>query len=244
MVIDPHLTSVPSSSGKAKPSAEPSLPDSDPPQEVGADKSVTQHMGNAAFGTASSFSLMEQVKSLAKVARKSRAVRIIPGLNLAVVALESYNAAKKLKEGDPVVAVTSAGNAAGCLGTFLDTTGKATLLTGKFSAMARFLHMGAAFSILGGALGLVAGKVEIERGLKIKRAGGTGRTLTMGMLDVTSGLTSMSGAVLVASGVGGPLGIGLLIASGLCDIAGIAADYLGKKSDMHAETQGSTPPAG
>jgi hypothetical protein len=93
--------------------------------------------------------------------------------------------------------------------------------------MAAKMSIGLGF--LGGALGIAAGTVEIQQGLKIKNAGGGNRTITMGILDMASGITSATGTILLATGVGAPLGIGLMLASGVYDLSGIAVDYLGHK---------------
>lgn len=191
-------------------------PSEEPVDEIGASKSVTQHLGNAGFGSAS-------LGALTGGMARSRLARYMPGLNVGVAALETYNASKKLLQGEPIVAMTHAGNAAGCVGAMLDQAGGLLVTTGAPRGL------GVAMGMVGGALGLAAGTVEVRQGLAIRRAGGAGRTLAMGVLDLASGTTSLVGAGLAAARVGGALGPALLIGAGLCDLSGIAVDYLGHR---------------
>jgi hypothetical protein len=202
--------------------------------EVGLEKDSIQHAGNATFGTASVAALTSNVGELAGitgVASRIPGSRLIPGLNLLVVGVESYNAARKLAQGDHLVAATHAGNASGCMGAFL-SEGKALNFASKVAKVGRMSALagvGAGLGFVGGVLGIAAGQAEIRQGLKNVKAGGTNRTLMMGILDVTSGVTSAIGSILLATGIGGPLGLGLLMVSGACDLAGIGADYLGAR---------------
>lgn len=196
-------------------------------KEVGQDKYITQHVGNAAFGAASAMALFSTFDELARLGAKSRIARFIPGLNLFASSVEGLNATRKLIEGDTVVAAVHSGNALGCLASFLENSGMTARTAGILGKMGAGLAVG--LSVVGGALGIAAGAAEIKKGLKIREAGGSNRTLTMGILDMTSGISSITAAVLMGTGVGVPAGIGLLIVAGICDLAGIAVDYLGHK---------------
>jgi len=186
--------------------------------EVGLHKTPRQHLGNAAFGTASALSTLGHAKKLLQLSGATPLGKIVPGLNLGVVALEGSNALQKYREGDTVVAATSAGNAVGCLSTFFDETAFLALTSRK-------LGLGASLALAGGLLGLGAGAVEVRQGLKVKRQTGSSRTLTMGVLDIASGVASLSGAAAALRG-GGALGPALLLTAGLIDAGGIAVDYL------------------
>ncbi|MCE1248316.1 MAG: hypothetical protein LWY06_16870 [Firmicutes bacterium] len=197
------------------------------PKEVGMDKETTQHIGNAGFGTASAISLGSTVSAAAGVGSKTGLIKLVPGLNFAVASIESYNAIKMMSKGEDVVAASHTGNAAGCMSGFLAETKLTANSVGLMGKLASKMAIGLGF--LGGALGIAAGTVEISKGLEIKKAGGGNRTLTMGLLDMASGVTSATGTILIATGVGATLGIGLILASGVYDLSGIAVDYLGHK---------------
>jgi len=196
-------------------------------KEVGMEKETTQHIGNAGFGTTSVISMSTTVGKAAGIGAKAKFLKYVPGLNLAVASIEGYNAVKMMSKGDEVVAATHTGNAAGCMSGFLSEAKITTKAAGIMGKLASRLSVGLGF--MGGALGIAAGTVEISKGMEIKKAGGGSRTLTMGILDVASGITSATGTILLATGVGSALGIGLIIASGAYDLSGIAVDYMGHK---------------
>jgi hypothetical protein len=199
-----------------------------PPAEVGADKTVSQHVGNAGFGAASVAAFTDSMGTLIEAATEMPGVEMVPGLNLAVVAVEGYNSMNKLKQHDPIVAATSGGNAAGALGTFL---GQMSIMTNQ----GYLLGVGAGVGAIGGALGIAAGVAEIKAGREIREAGGSSRTLVMGCLDMTSGTVSLAGAGAMALGAG-PLGVGLMMGANVVDLAGIGVDYLWKRAQKsHAE---------
>lgn len=211
------------------PERQPSQPGSvsppdETPREIGTEKELSQHVGNAGFGISSVASIAGK---LGKVSRVAKAFKFVPGINLSVAAIESYNSAKKFKNNEPLVATSSAGNAAGCFGGFFEEFGAASLARGRAVSSGRFVNVGVALGVLGGALGIAAGAFEIKHGMKIKEASGSTRTLKMGYLDIASGITSLAGTALAATG--SPLGIPLMVTSGFCDLAGIAMDYLGRK---------------
>jgi len=193
--------------------------------EIGAVKTASQHVGNIGFGLASAIAFGSQVRNLFRHAAPSlKLAALAPVLHLGVTAVEGYNAAKKYREGDPVVAATAAGNAVGCCAAFLET-GAAMAMLGERSGLA--VAMGAT----GGALGLGAGLVEVRQGLQNLKAGGSSRVLLMGMLDISSGLTSFAGAAVALKGIKGPLGPALMLAASTIDMSGIAIDYLGAKGN-------------
>jgi len=161
-------------------------------------------------------------------------VEAVPGLNLGVAAVESYNSIHNLKQHHPIVAATSAGNAAGSLGTFLAQVSMGSALMGSQSAM--LLGAGSVLGAIGGGLGIGAGVAEIRKGREIREATGSSRTLMMGYLDIASGVTSLSGAAAMATGAG-PLGISLMMLANLVDLTGIGVDYLWKKSEQQSEKQ-------
>ncbi|MFN8607768.1 MAG: hypothetical protein U0931_09560 [Vulcanimicrobiota bacterium] len=184
---------------------------------MGADKTHTQHVGNAAFGLASLFGTLGNVRALANVAGASPAGRLLPGLNLVAAGVEGYNAVRKHRAGEHVVAMTAAGNSLGCLSSFL---GESSLLALRSGGSA----LPAALAAGGGVLGLVAGTIELRQGLANRKLTGSSRTLAMGVLDLTSGVVSLAGSALLARHRG--LGMTMLIGSGLVDLAGIGVDYL------------------
>lgn len=200
-------------------------PEKEPPKEVGADKTPSQHAGNAAFGLASVLGTVGNIKKLAAISKVGPIARFVPGLNLVAASIEGVNAMRKYRAGDHVVAMTAAGNSVGCMSSFLSESSVLALRMQRDSTSS-------ALATAGGVLGLVAGGIEIHQGLKIKKETGSSRTLTMGALDISSGLTSLTGAVLVAKGNFRNLGMTMLIGSGVIDLAGIGVDYLwptGKK---------------
>ena len=185
--------------------------------EIGLEKSKSQHLGNAAFGLASLLGTMRNVRSLAHLAGASPVGRLVPGINLVAAGVEGFNAARKFHAGDRVVALTAAGNSLGCMSSFL---GESSLLALRASGTG----MAASLAAGGGVLGLVAGGIEVKQGLSHKRATGSCRTLAMGVLDLTSGVVSLTGSALLARHRG--LGMSMLIGSGVIDLAGIGVDYL------------------
>lgn len=191
--------------------------------EIGAVKTASQHMGNIGFGLASALAFGSQARNLFKHAAPSmKLAAIAPMLHLGVTIIEGYNADKKHREGDNVVAATHAGNAVGCFAAFLET-GAAMALIGEKSGLA--VAMGAT----GGALGLGAGLVEVRQGMKNVKAGGSHRVLLMGALDIASGFTSFAGAAVALKGLKGPLAPALMLVASTIDMSGIAIDYLGAK---------------
>jgi hypothetical protein len=200
--------------------------------EIGADRTVSQHIGNIAFGTSSLSALAGKLKPVLRLAGEPRIAQYIPGLNLGVTAIETFNAAERLQKKDHIAAATSAGNAAGCMAGVLEEAAMASVLSSKYGHKGKLLGVGVAFGIVGGGLGMAVGAAEIEKGLNIKAAGGSHRTLTMGILDMTSGLASTTGAILTATGgPGAAIGIPLLVTAGICDVAGVFVDYFGKRSE-------------
>ncbi|MBT9585049.1 hypothetical protein IV102_17025 [bacterium] len=200
------------------------------PAEVGGEKTLTQHLGNAGFGASSVAAFTDSMGTMLDTVVSFPGVEAVPGLNLGVAAIETYNSVKKLKEHDPIVAATSAGNAAGSLGTFLAQVSLAPALLARNGAIRSglLLGMGAALGAVGGGLGIAAGVAEIRKGLEIKEAGGSSRTLVMGCLDISSGVTSLAGAGAMAMGAA-PVGITLMMLANLIDVAGIGVDYLWKR---------------
>ena len=191
-----------------------------PPQEhkeVGADKTHTQHVGNAAFGMASFLSTMGNVRALANIAGASPLGRLLPGLNLVAAGVEGYNALRKHQAGDHVVAMTAAGNSVGCLSSFLAESSLLALRSGGAG-------LPAALAAAGGVLGLVAGTIEVKQGVVNRKATGSSRTLAMGVLDLTSGVVSLAGSAFLARHRA--LGMSMLIGSGMVDLTGIGVDYL------------------
>jgi hypothetical protein len=166
------------------------------PSEIGEEKEHTQHISNAAFGASSVVTMGKNLKTLVKISSKSKIARFVPGLNFGVAGLETYHAIKFLKKGEPVVAATSAGNAAGCMSSFLEESGTISMLASNATQMTALRVGASVFGVMGGVLGIVAGVKEIKEGKKIKEATGSNRTLTMGILDIASGVTSLTGSPL------------------------------------------------
>ena len=160
---------------------------------------------------------MGNVRSLAHLAGASPVGRLVPGINLVAAGVEGYNAVKKHRAGDHVVAMTAAGNSLGCMSSFLSESSLIALRSGGAG-------MPAALAAGGGLLGLVAGTIEVKQGLANKRATGSSRTLAMGVLDLTSGAVSLTGSALLARHRA--LGMSMLIGSGIVDLCGIGVDYL------------------
>lgn len=199
----------------------------DIPAEVGGEKTVTQHVGNAGFGACSVAAFTDSLGTAMDTVVHFPGVEAVPGLNLGTACIEGYNSIRKLKEGDTIVAATSGGNAVGSLGTFLAQLSMAPTLIGAGKS-ATLLGLGAALGAVGGGLGIAAGIAEIRKGKEILAAGGSSRTMVMGMLDITSGVTSLAGAGAMAMGAA-PVGICLMMAANVVDLAGIGVDYLWKK---------------
>lgn len=220
---DVRIQSLPPRPTPPKKQPDPKRPQE--PREVGAEKTGSQHAGNVAFGLASVLGTVGHIKKLAAISKVGPVARFVPGLNLAAAGIEGVNAMRKYRAGDHVVAMTAAGNSVGCLSSFLSESSLVALRMQRDATSS-------ALATAGGLLGLVAGGIEINQGLKLKKSTGSSRTLTMGVLDITSGLVSLTGAVLVGRGMHRNLGMTMLIGSGVIDIAGIGVDYLwptGKK---------------
>lgn len=157
------------------------------------------------------------MRALARVAGTSPAGRLVPGLNLVAAGVEGFNAVRKHRAGEHVVALTAAGNSLGCLSSFLGESSLVALRSGGAG-------LPAALAAAGGVLGLVAGSIEVKQGLSNRKLTGSSRTLAMGILDLTSGVVSLTGSALLARHRA--LGMSMLIGSGLVDMAGIGVDYL------------------
>lgn len=203
----------------------------DPCDEVGLEKTPLQHVGNTGFGSTSVANIIGHGSKLLKAGSKVKFLRAVPLLNVGIVAVETVNATRKIKEKDFVVAATHAGNAAGCAGAIVESAAAVSAFAGNKGHHPAFTGVGIALGLIGGALGIGAGAVEINRGLKIRAQTGSNRTLTMGLLDIASGVTSATGAVLASTGAALPVVLSFLIGASLFDIAGIAVDYLGKRRD-------------
>lgn len=193
--------------------------------ELGSDKTVSQHIGNAGFGTCSAAAFGEGVLGLVDAAVQLPGAELVPGLNVGVAALEGYNSVMKLRQQEPVVAALSAGNALGALGTFLGQLAAGQALVSLHAASsAALLGAGATCGLLAGGLGIAAGVAEIKKG----RESGSQRIQVMGCLDMTSGVVSLAGAGAMAMGAA-PIGVGLLMLANVVDLAGIGVDYLWDK---------------
>ena len=193
--------------------------------ELGANKTVAQHIGNAGFGLSSVAAFSDGLTTLVDTAAHLPGAELVPGLNVGVAAMEGYNSIKKLREHEPIVAATAAGNAMGTMGTFLGQVAAGHALFGwHLGGSAAVLGIGAGFGVLAGGLGIAAGVAEIKKG----RETDSSRVTTMGCLDITSGVVSLTGAAAMASGSPG-VGVSLLMLSNLVDLAGIGVDYLWKK---------------
>lgn len=209
------------------------------PAEVGGEKTLTQHVGNAGFGASSVAAFTDSLSTTMDTVVHFPGMEAVPGLNLGVACVEGYNSIRKLKEGDKIVAATSGGNAVGSLGTFLAQVSMAPALVGAGRSSA-LLGLGAALGAVGGGLGIAAGIAEIRKGREILEAGGSSRTLMMGILDITSGVTSLAGAGAMAMGAA-PVGICLMMAANVVDLAGIGVDYLWKRFSRQAQPQETAP---
>jgi hypothetical protein len=209
----------------------PRIPISGPsPEEIGSHKTLSQHLGNAGFGASSVAAFADSMGTLMDTVVSFPGVEAVPGLNLGVAAIETYNSVHNLKEHEPLVAATSAGNALGCMGSFLAQVSLAPVLLRSHGLLSSglMLGLGAALGAVGGGLGIAAGVAEIRKGREIHQAGGSSRTLAMGCLDIASGVTSLAGAGAMAMGAA-PLGITLMMLANVVDVAGIGVDYLWKK---------------
>lgn len=202
------------------------------PGEIGADKTKTQHLANASFGLSSVYGLKNTILTAVGITSKCKFAKYVPGLNVGIAGIETYHAVKHLVKKDPVVAATSAGNAAGCMSSVLEEASTMSAFASGVRHSLAMKCMSSVLGLIGGALGIAAGTAEIKEGMKIKKAGGTGRTLTMGILDIASGITSATGGILLASGVGSVFGLPFLVAASICDLSGIAVDYMWKKSEQ------------
>ena len=185
--------------------------------EVGQGKTPVQHAGTVGIGLSSLANATRAAKAILRVTAETPIARLVPGLNLGVATVEGVNAFHMHKRGHHVEAGAHLGNAVGCFAGFLE----------EGSAWAMAAHqttLGSRLALTGGLLGLGVGLYEIRLGKQVMEQTGSRRTLVMGLLDAASGVTS-----LVASRVGGNLGMGLLLGSGILDLAGIAVDYKGDK---------------
>lgn len=216
------------------------LPKKTPPAEVGGEKTVTQHVGNAGFGACSVAAFTDSLGTAMDTVVNFPGAEVVPGLNLGVACVEGYNSIKKLREGDKIVAATAGGNAVGSLGTFMAQLSLAPALIGA-GRTGMMLGVGAALGAVGGGLGIAAGIAEIRKGREIMEAGGSSRTMVMGILDITSGVTSLAGAGAMAMGAA-PVGICLMMAANVVDLCGIGVDYLWKKLSGN-KSKGEAPEA-
>jgi len=87
-------------------------------------------VGNAAFGLASLLGTLGNVRALAHLAGASPVGRLVPGINLVAAGVEGYNAVKKHRAGDHLVAMTAAGNSLGCMSSFLGESSLIALRSG------------------------------------------------------------------------------------------------------------------
>ena len=208
----------------AVPSPEAAAQDEDT-VELGTHKTVSQHLGNAGFGVSSMAAFGDGISSLMDAAVNIPGAELVPGLNVGVAAMEGYNSIKKLREHEPIVAATSAGNALGTMGTFLGQVAVGHALVGwQTGSSAALLGVGATLGVLAGGLGIAAGVAEIKKGNESHSQ----RIKVMGCLDITSGVVSLAGAGAMAMGAA-PIGVGLMMLANLVDLAGIGVDYLWKK---------------
>ncbi|MFN8609593.1 MAG: hypothetical protein U0931_18785 [Vulcanimicrobiota bacterium] len=225
--------------GKA-PLAEPPAEAPQDTVELGANKTVSQHLGNAGFGVSSVAAFGDGFSSLLDTAAQIPGAELVPGLNVGVAAVEGYNSIKKLREHEPIVAATSAGNALGTLGTFLGQVAAGHALLGwHLGGSAAVLAVGSVAGLAAGALGIAAGVAEIKKGNESNST----RTKAMGCLDITSGVVSLAGAGAMAMGAA-PIGVGLLMLSNVVDLAGIGVDYLWKKLHLRkaGQAEQASPP--
>lgn len=212
----------PQSKAQAVDQAQPATEDT---VELGANKTVSQHLGNAGFGMSSVAAFGDGISNLMDAAAQIPGAELVPGLNVGVAAVEGYNSIKKLREHEPIVAATSAGNALGTFGTFLGQVAAGHALLGwGLGGNPAILGMGSVAGLFAGGLGIAAGVAEIKKGNETNST----RTKAMGCLDITSGIVSLAGAGAMAMGAA-PLGVGLMMLSNIVDLAGIGVDYLWKK---------------
>lgn len=203
--------------------------------ELGANKTVTQHLGNAGFGVSSLAAFGDGVSTLVDAAVNLPGAELVPGLNVGVAAMEGYNSVQKMRHHEPIMAALSAGNALGTMGTFLGQVAAGHALVGLHTgSSAALLGVGATFGLLAGGLGIAAGVAEIKKGHETNSQ----RTKVMGCLDITSGLVSLSGAGAMAMGAA-PVGIGLLMLANVFDLAGIGVDYLWNKLHQRKAAAGA-----
>lgn len=220
------------------PEDEAPLPVSEDSAELGAHKTVTQHLGNAGFGMSSVAAFGDGINALMSSAAQIPGAELVPGLNVGVAAVEGYNSIQKLREHEPIVAATSAGNALGSMGTFLGQVAAGhALVNWQVSNTSALLGVGAGFGVLAGGLGIAAGVAEIKQGRETHST----RTTAMGCLDISSGVVSLGGAAAMAAGAA-PLGVGLMMAANLVDVAGIGVDYLWKRMD-HKKSESTPDPS-
>ncbi len=193
--------------------------------EMGAHKTVAQHLGNAGFGMSSVAAFGDGLTTLMNTAAQIPGAELVPGLNVGVAAVEGYNSIKNFREHEPIVAATSAGNALGTMGTFMGQVAAGHALMGwQVGSSAAVLGMGAGFGLLAGGLGIAAGVAEIKKGHETQ----SNRITAMGCLDITSGVVSLTGAAAMATG-SAPVGVGLMMLANLVDLTGIGVDYLWKR---------------
>ncbi|MHB2015954.1 MAG: hypothetical protein ACYCW6_03300 [Candidatus Xenobia bacterium] len=213
------------SSVVSQPTARLAAPSPQPPAEVGDEKTPTQAAGNAGFAATSVLSL----GSFPQIGR------LVPGLNLVVGGIESYNGIQQACHGHHVQAAGHFGNAAGCLSSFGQDAARYASVFQKGSHGESLRHTmvtGAlALGYMGGMFGVWQGWKEIDRGLDIKRQTGTTRTLQMGLCDFTSGAATLAGITLRLTGLAPTVGLALLLGSSVCDLTSIGIDYLASRSE-------------
>lgn len=237
----PNLPKITLRSAAPPPEPEAPAPPDDDSVELGAHKTVAQHLGNAGFGMSSVAAFGDGLSTLMNTAAQIPGAELVPGLNVGVAAVEGYNSIKKLREHEPIVAATSAGNALGTMGTFMGQVAAGHALVGwQIGSSAAVLGVGAGFGLLAGGLGIAAGVAEIKKGHETHST----RTTAMGCLDISSGVVSLAGAAAMASG-SATVGVSLLMLANLVDLAGIGVDYLWKRLTRHKskETEPLPPPA-
>lgn len=185
-------------------------------EEVGENKTPFQHAGNAGFAAAS---VLGAVAS-------SRAGRMLPGLNLGVAAFEGYNAVATQRKGEHIAAMGHAGNATGCLSSFLEDGARYASAFGLHGMPAGLGYAVLGFGVAGGLFGIVQGFHEIQIGRALRKQTGSSRTLKMGIADFISGAFTLAGIALNVSGISHPVGNALLLGATVCDLSSIGVDYL------------------
>jgi hypothetical protein len=187
---------------------------------------TADHSGLLGYGTSTIFDFWSQVSSLAKRAAKIPGARLIPGLNLIVTVLEGHNAYKSYKDMNKPVASCRMGNSLACLGNFVENVGLGYVAAGK---VGKFLGLAGTLWALSGCMALVGGIGEIRDGLGMGKENSEKEKdkalVSIGAMDVLSGVTTVAGSALLALGVWTPAAIGLYAASCACDILSISTYY-------------------